>query len=619
MILHGDCLDEMRKMADNSISGIVCDPPYFLTNKCGSGFMGKSWDSTHDLEKYVWENKTFVNFAINFFKLLRLDRDMEEVNIAQENANTLPTPPEKKATEIVLHVKSPLLSPNARKSDSAHLLVTTRAEVLGLLKELSPRHTKLIEAFENGEKENALFVLPISLLRKEINHIAQGIVLKEPIAKETGEKEIQLTLMDQAKIESAIEATIGMKLENSFTGEITGNVSFASLNARGNRFNAITLSHIERVELMTWLTSLLCAINAIRESKTIQNYLIDNFFRVIFTEALRICKPGSYVLAFSGTRTHHKLTSAVESVGWEIRDTIYWNYGSGFPKSHNNFGIEGFGTALKPAVEPCLMAMKPCDGTFKQNAEKWGQAGINIDACRIAGESWGSRPAIKLTSKGKVGGGFGQTQWESKPGVNEDKGKGRWPANVIFDEEAAKMLDEQSGVSKSPSGIVKGAGRSGGIMGKTTEHHFQQGHGDSGGASRFFYCAKTSSRERNEGLEELPTRQTVGGGGLNNTEDDVCGKYGSIKAPAKNNHPTVKPLKLMRYLITLIMPPKDGILLDPFAGSGSTIIAAHQLGVKAIGIEKQAEYVEIANKRLEYYKSFKDEKEPDLFDRAINQ
>jgi DNA modification methylase len=273
-----------------------------------------------------------------------------------------------------------------------------------------------------------------------------------------------------------------------------------------------------------------------------------------WSEAIRVCRPGSYLLAMGGTRTFHRLSCAIEDSGFEIRDTIMWIYGSGFPKSHNHFGLEGFGTALKPAYEPIIMAMKPCDGTFKQNAEKWGQAGINIDGCRIDGLSWGSRPAIKLTSKGKVGGGFGQTKWESKPGVNQDKGKGRWPANVILDEEAAEMLGEPS---------------------------------------RFFYCAKASSSERNEGLGCFPDK--IGGGLCSTVSGDTRTGHVTIQ---KNNHPTVKPLKLMEYLIKLIMPPKDGILLDPFAGSGTTILAARRLGYTAIGIEKEQQYCEIARARI---------------------
>ncbi len=237
-------------------------------------------------------------------------------------------------------------------------------------------------------------------------------------------------------------------------------------------------------------------------------------------EAIRVSKPGSFLLAFGGTRTYHRLACAIEDAGWQIRDCIQWIYGSGFPKSHNHFGIEGYGTALKPAYEPIIMAMKPCEGTFKQNAEKWYQAGINIYASRIGKEIRVNPP----TTKGKTA---ALGSFENCNG-KESTVTGRWPANVILDEEAGKVLDEQSS------------------------------------ASRFFYCPKASPSERGK----------------------------------ENTHPTVKPIKLMEYLIKLVMPPKDGVLLDPFAGSGSTLVAAQEIGVKSIGIEKSAEYVEIARSRI---------------------
>lgn len=264
-------------------------------------------------------------------------------------------------------------------------------------------------------------------------------------------------------------------------------------------------------------------------------------------EALRILKPGGFLLAMGGTRTFHRLACSIEDAGFEIRDCISWLYGSGFPKSHNHFGIEGYGTALKPAWEPCIMAMKKCDGTFKQNAEKWGQAGINIDATRIP-----SYPKSMVDSRKSV-----ERMWNGLQPHDYDGSKGRWPANVILDEEAGEMLGEPS---------------------------------------RFFYCAKASSSERNEGLDALEDK--IGGGMCSTVSGDT--RTGHITVQ-KNNHPTVKPLKLMEYLIKMIMPPKDGILLDPFAGSGTTLLAAHRLGMKAIGIEKQPEYCEIANARIASY------------------
>ena len=284
--------------------------------------------------------------------------------------------------------------------------------------------------------------------------------------------------------------------------------------------------------------------------------------KTIWSEILRIAKPGSYLLSFGGTRTFHRLTCAIEDAGWEIRDCLMWIYGSGFPKSHNHFGIDGYGTALKPAWEPIIMAMKPCDGTFKQNAEKWGQAGINIEDSRV-----------------------------------DDK---RWPANLILDEFSSQMLDEQSGLNKSKRsfrGKVEIFKKENSWIGTST----QRGHDDSGGASRFFYCAKASSRERNDGLEGLELKKCSSK--QVNSKDRYENGNSTNQRPSEpirqNNHPTVKPLKLMEYLIKLIMPPKDGILLDPFAGSGTTILAAKNLGYEAIGIEKDEGYCEIARKRLE--------------------
>lgn len=276
--------------------------------------------------------------------------------------------------------------------------------------------------------------------------------------------------------------------------------------------------------------------------------------REYWNASFRVLKPGSFLLAFGGTKTFHRLACEIEDAGFELRDTIMWIYGSGFPKSHNHFGLGGCGTALKPAYEPIIMAMKPCDGTFKQNAEKWGLAGINIDACRI---QHNEKLSIGSGNFGYEGGYINYNPPEQNP-------KGRWPANVILDEESGKMLDEQSGVLKSgkPGSRTKewrGYTRGLGVIDK------ESGFGDSGGASRFFYCAKSSSSERG----------------------------------ANNKHPTVKPLKLMEYLIKLVMTSKDGILLDPFAGSGTTVLASKRLGFDCIGIEKESEYCEIARERVD--------------------
>lgn len=223
-------------------------------------------------------------------------------------------------------------------------------------------------------------------------------------------------------------------------------------------------------------------------------------------------------------------------------------------------GFEGYGTALKPAYEPIILAMKSIDGTYKQNVEKWGLGGINIDDCRVEGNAWKSHDAT----------GLAKTKFFSEGEAliihKKPHEKGRWPANLILDEEAGEMLDEQSGVLKSSSGNRRPNG--GGKMFKGFAPMKAEFKSDSGGASRFFYCAKASSKER----------------------------QGS-------SHPTMKPLALMRYIIKLLAPPNDPLLLDPFTGSGSTLIAARELGIRYIGIEKEAEYCEIAQRRLDSFKA----------------
>ena len=258
-------------------------------------------------------------------------------------------------------------------------------------------------------------------------------------------------------------------------------------------------------------------------------------------EALRICKPGAFLLSFGGTKTFHRLTCAIEDAEWEIIDCLMWLYGSGFPKSKGS---------LKPAWEPIIMARK-----------KGAVGKINIDKCRIFSEYSKSERRFSQTGCGFWNKGNSRAKEQGEPRHNP---KGRWPANLLLDEDAAKMLDEQSGILKSGSGDKHSKTQDGTIFNLNPISHLHYYKSDTGGASRFFYCAKASPSERGEG----------------------------------NIHPTVKPLKLIEYLIKLIMLPKDGVLLDPFVGSGTTLIAAHNLGYEAIGIEKEEKYYEIAEKRV---------------------
>jgi len=223
---------------------------------------------------------------------------------------------------------------------------------------------------------------------------------------------------------------------------------------------------------------------------------------------------------------------------------------------------------LKPAYEPILVVMKPNEGSYADNALKHGVSGLNIDGGRIE-------------------------HIENQA----DRDKGRFPANLILDEEAGKMLDEQSGELKSghlkPIKTIK----QNKIFGKYNKANINEFKSNSGGASRFFYCAKASKSERNMGCESLPDVQ--GGQRSNTSGQHITRRDGGDPGPVKNNHPTVKPLKLMEYLCTLTETPTKGIVLDPFMGSGTTGIACKKTGRKFIGIEREKEYIEIAKKRIE--------------------
>jgi DNA modification methylase len=329
----------------------------------------------------------------------------------------------------------------------------------------------------------------------------------------------------------------------------------------------------------------------------------------IWAECLRVLKPGGHLLAFAGTRTQHRMAVRIEDAGFEIRDMIFWCYGSGFPKS-KNLG-DGFGSALKPATEPITLARKPVDGTLEASYAKHGTGGLNIDACRVATED-------KL-SGGHANGGQQMTGgWErpwmkdpdavaanaerSRQSVAKAEELGRWPANLIHDgsdEVAGLFPTTTSGKMKAgtpyPGGNVYGA-----PSGETKADTY----GDTGSAARFFYCAKASRADRNEGMQSGDKPATGTGATMRERED------ADWRARNGNYHPTVKPTDLMRYLCRLVTPP-GGVVLDPFMGSGSTGKAAMLEGFQFIGCEMSPEYFEIAKARIEAAKP--EQEQPGLF------
>jgi DNA modification methylase len=358
----------------------------------------------------------------------------------------------------------------------------------------------------------------------------------------------------------------------------------------------------------------------------------------VWAECLRVLKPGGHLLAFAGTRTQHRMAVRIEDAGFEIRDMIAWVYGSGFPKSLDvskaidkaageereiigsgayaarrprptadtniegaeyGFGAghnitapateaarqwQGWGTALKPALEPITVARKPLGSTVAECVLAHGTGALNIDGCRVAGE-----PVPVFDTVG--GRKFEQTHTQPDRRTQQvgTSTAGRWPANLIHD-----GSDEV--LAGFPQTISGGGDKRGGcefFMGgdKRTE---PTGHKvDKGSAARFFYCAKASKKDRDEGLEGFEQRAA-----FDNPNGNMGGNMGSKSGPRANIHPTVKPTDLMRYLCRLVTPP-GGVVLDPFMGSGSTGKAAILEGFQFVGIEREAEYCEIAKARIE--------------------
>jgi DNA modification methylase len=335
-------------------------------------------------------------------------------------------------------------------------------------------------------------------------------------------------------------------------------------------------------------------------------------------EALRVLKPGGHLLAFGGTRTYHRMACAIEDAGFEIRDSIHWVYGSGFPKSLNigkQDGCEaweGWGTALKPAHEPIVVARKPLSGTVAGNVLLWGTGGLNIDGCRV-GTDGGGTHCDNRDDVGKCrghGNGGRSTSGETVHAAEQGP-SGRWPANVVFDRTAGEALDQQSGVSKDGVAVKRNGVTSNGVTGwgkAPVGTPDAGGYGGAGGASRFFtqadfgpddwpfvYQAKPSRKERNAGLDGMPERETLIYS--EKAQGPLPQQTPSKPSPRANHHPTVKPVALMRHLVRLVTPP-GGTVLDPFAGSGTTLVAAILEGFEPLGCEMTDEYLPIIEGRM---------------------
>jgi len=362
----------------------------------------------------------------------------------------------------------------------------------------------------------------------------------------------------------------------------------------------------------------------------------------MWADLFRHIKPGGHLLAFSGSRTYHRMAVAIEDAGFEIRDMIEWVYGSGFPKSLNigkavdkiqgnevastytpndknavygkNYGggitdntpadneYNGYGTALKPAHEPCVLARKPIEGTVANNVLKHGTGGLNINGTRIGY----NQEDAKKNNKGDTSQEHENAVWKDsnhKERRDVFVANGRFPANLIHDgsdEVEAVFPQTKAGVAvRRNKGIV--ASKNVTFNANDPTNTEDVGYGDSGSASRFFYTAKSSKSERNAGLEGFEDIK------LDIGDDRPSGSFNerfghNEPRPTKNAHPTVKPLSLTKYLATLIKPPTGGRLLVPFSGSGSEMIGALQAGWEYVeGVELTEEYIPIAEARIKYW------------------
>ena len=313
---------------------------------------------------------------------------------------------------------------------------------------------------------------------------------------------------------------------------------------------------------------------------------------------LRALKPGGHLVAFGGSRTYHRLACAIEDAGFAIRDQIIWLYGSGFPKSLN-IG-NGWGTALKPAHEPAVLARKPFKGTVADNVAEHGTGGVNVDGGRVGhGEpvitTVRTAPRCSgITMAGGVRGGKQSQMASASP-------SGRWPANVMHDgsDAVAGVFPDAAPAKASARGVYHGNiyGGGKGLSGPDTH----RGHTDSGGsAARFFYCAKAAAGEREAGLDRFQpgmARPSM------NTKNGAGERFdGSETARRRNTHPTVKPIDLMRHLCRLVTPP-GGVVLDPFTGSGTTGCAAVLEGFDFLGCDLSAEYADVARARIAYWQA----------------
>ena len=687
-IYNEDCIEGMKKIPDESIDLIVTDPPYFLTNRSGVGFMNLTWDSISDKIKLLWLNNEFVRFAEKFFISLPQEKNGEEEFIAQESVNMKELNKTIEKQENVQFAEVSLKLQNLLQKDFVQGIVITKQEVLDLLKEWCGNHINDIPLL-NGAEENALYVVPLSLLKNEVKNSVHANVTKKIKVRKCKDKKIHLTLTDALKINDALEDITGNKSERLSMQEIITLAKFAGNTAEEKKFNVTISENIKKPEIIRHLTLLLCVLYAMQKQTTIPNIIIENFFKIIFLETLRVLKPGAFAFVMCIPRQDclSKMIVSLDNAGFNINFTsLYHVFASGFPKAMSisraadkrlgtkrkilgyaeRFGREGrkancgfkkgyvgasgtqtlpsmkvidepatsqaksldgsyVGFQPKPAVEVILVAMKPLETkTYIGQALK-NRKGITwLDDGRIPYRGSNDIPnsIVKQTIPQKIyGGGKGLMRggWNPK--------EGRFPADLLVSDDVLNDGEDwKGGQNKSQTMSIFGN--------KMKERKQIKKTSNLGSFSRYFslnawweekikhlpenvkkifpflIVPKASKSEKNRGCENLYWEKDNSDFGYHQVNKERWEWLGqeeerifketkertSLKAQG-NIHVTTKPIKLMSYLIT-IGSRKGDVILDPFTGSGTTLISAKMLGRKYIGYEINKEYCEIAKQRL---------------------
>ena len=599
---HGDCLDVLPALPDCSVDAIVTDPPYSLTDRreqyCAGDVLRDAiiMDAQHaDAER----TKSLVTLRITVAPSLamrvrgvHLDRHVAagEEEVDDDSAAG-------RHDDDVLVDEGDAVAGEERLGGSFRLWVRQGvSRCIGACRCL-------------GQHGDGLIRVPVRL-----RHDALGEAERSPGIVALGGAELAAVLaLDVARLTGELLPASGADaLDQSFellcpeeVGAGAGARRLASVAEAGgvggvgdSADRALSFDLVAHRAILSWRPTVLRGFM----SSLWDGTGVETDTR-LWRECLRVLKPGGHCLAFGSPRTWHNLQTAIERSGFELRDSIAWLYAQGFPKSLDvskaidkaagaerpSLGVvkgaassntaslgefaptyhatapvtpdaerwQGWGTALKPAFEPVVVARKPLVGTVASNVLAWGTGALNVDGCRI---SMGDE-------KPPTGSGGPNTRTSMAGGIMHGTGgnitppAGRWPANVVLDEHAAAELDRQSGTSESRVGKPRGAahGEGWGMTATGAEY------ADTGGASRFFYTTKAPSAER----------------------------------PKANGiaHPTVKPLDLMRWLVRLVTPP-GGVVLDPFAGSGTTLEAAIVEGFRSIGIEREADYLPLIEQRI---------------------